>query len=66
MPLTPDKAEALLVMMWLLLPIMPRCGPGRKTARCAHCVPNVALYEAFLTRGTSFAELKYDFMLCKR
>ena len=29
-PLTSDKAEALLVMMWLLLPIMPHCRPGRK------------------------------------
>lgn len=29
-PLTSDKAEALLVMMWLLLPIMPRCRLGRK------------------------------------
>lgn len=37
-PLTSDKAEALLVMMWLLLPIMPRCRPHRKSARCILCV----------------------------
>lgn len=58
MSLTSDKAEALLVMMWLLLPIMPHCRPGRKTVRYIHCVPHrlptVAstlwlFYEAFST-----------------
>lgn len=36
--LTSDKAEALLVMMWILLPIMPRCRLDCKTARCILCV----------------------------
>lgn len=55
-PLTSDKAEALLVMMWLLLPIMPRCRPGRKTVRYILIVPHrppmetstlLLFYEAF-------------------
>lgn len=56
-PLTSDKAEALLVMMWLLLPIMPRCRPGRKTVRYVLFAPHrmsaetntlLLFYEAFL------------------
>lgn len=39
-PLTFDKAEALLVMMWLLLPIMPHCRPGRKTLPYFFSVPH--------------------------
>ncbi len=39
-PLTSDKAEALLVMMWLLLPIMPRCRLSRKTVRYILFVPH--------------------------
>lgn len=55
--LTSDKAEALLVMMWLLLPIMPRCRPGRKTVRYVLFVSHrlsaetntlLLFYEAFL------------------
>lgn len=55
-PLTSDKAEALLVMMWLLLPIMPRCRLGRKTVRYILFVPHrvpmetntlLLYYEAF-------------------
>jgi len=57
-PLTSDKAEALLVMMWLLLPIMPHCRPGHKTVRCTLRVPHqlpvesctlLLFYEDFIT-----------------
>lgn len=43
-PLTSNKAEALLVMMWLLLPIMPRCRPSRKTVRYILFVPRRPAY----------------------
>lgn len=41
--LTSDTAEALLVMMWLLLPIMPHCSQGRKTVRILPLSPRPAI-----------------------
>lgn len=77
-PLTSDRVEALLVMMWLLLPIMPRCRPGRKTVRYILFVPHRLLMETstlllFMKRfnsvetltdtlGTSFTKLFPSFM----
>lgn len=57
-PLTSDKAEALLVMMWLLLPIMPRCRPGRKTVQYILLCPSSAAYG-----GQHFAALLWRHLL---
>lgn len=66
-PLSCDKAEALSVMMWLLLPIMPRCRAGCKTARfilarraverLAGDGAHAALYGAFPERPDTFPML---------